>query len=223
MPLREIQGPVGRLEAILDEPVAAGTIGHDGRVAKGFPGGVRAAVVFGHPHTDFGGTMHTKVVYQSAKALSRLGCAVLRFNFRGAGASPGSFTNGPGEMDDFRAALDFMQQQYPEAPVWAAGMSFGGWVSLTVGADDPRVSSLIGIALPISRYDFGAVERSTKAKFFIQGEFDEICPLKTMREFYARCAEPKELVVIDGADHLFDGKVSEVADAIEDLLEDWSG
>ena len=37
-----------------------------------------------------------------------------------------------------------------------------------------------------------------------------------MREFYARAAEPKELVVIDGADHLFDGKVSDVADAIED-------
>jgi alpha/beta superfamily hydrolase len=221
MPLREIQGPTGRLEAILDEPVAAGTIGHDGRIAKGFPGGVRAAVVFGHPHTEFGGTMHTKAVYQSAKALSRIGCAVLRFNFRGAGASPGSFTNGPGEMDDFRAALDFMQQQYPATPLWTAGMSFGAWVSLTVGADDPRVSSLIAVAPPISRYDFGAAERSTKPKFFIQGEFDEICPLKTMREFYARCAEPKELVVIDSANHLFDGKVSEVADAIEDLLEDW--
>lgn len=221
MPLREIQGPAGRLEAILDEPTAAGTIGHDGRVAKGFAGGVRAAVVFGHPHTEFGGTMHTKAVYQGAKALSRIGCAVLRFNFRGAGASPGSFTNGPGEMDDFRAGLDFMQQQYPDAALWTAGMSFGGWVSLTVGADDPRVSALIGIALPISRYDFGAVERSTKPKFFIQGEFDEICPLKAMREFYARCAEPKELVVIDSANHLFEGKVSEVADAIEDLLEDW--
>jgi alpha/beta superfamily hydrolase len=221
MPLREIQGPTGRLEAILDEPTKAGTIGHDGRVAKGFPGGVRAAVVFGHPHTEFGGTMHTKVVYQAAKALSRIGCAVLRINFRGAGKSPGAFTNGPGEMDDFRAALDVMQQRYPETPLWTAGMSFGAWVSLSVGADDPRVSALIGIAPPISRYDFGAVERSPKPKFFIQGEFDEICPLKTMREFYARCAEPKELVVIDSANHLFDGKVSEVADAIEDLLEDW--
>jgi alpha/beta superfamily hydrolase len=223
MPLREIPGPAGRLEAILDQPTPAGTIGHDGRVAKGFAGGVRAAVVLGHPHTEYGGTVHTKVVYQAAKALSRIGCAVLRFNFRGAGTSPGSFTNGPGEMDDFRAALDFMHEQYPAAPLWTAGMSFGAWVSLTVGAEDPRVSALIGIAPPLSRYDFSAVERSTKPKFFIQGEFDEICPLKTLREFYARCAEPKELVVIDGADHLFDGKVSEVADVIEDLLGDWPG
>jgi hypothetical protein len=114
-----------------------------------------------------------------------------------------------------------MHERYPDAPLWAAGMSFGSWVALTVGAEDPRVSALIGIAPPLSRYDFTAVERCTTPKFLIQGEFDEICPLKTLREFYARAAEPKELVVIDSANHLFDGKVSEVADAIEDLLEDW--
>jgi len=223
MALREIAGPAGRLEALLDEPAPPGTIGADGRISAGHPEGLRAAVVFAHPHTGYGGTMHTKMVYQSAKALSRIGCAVLRFNFRGAGASAGSFNEGPGEMDDFRAALDFMAAQYPGAPLWVAGMSFGAWVALTVGAEDPRVSTLVGIAPPLSRYDFGAVERSTKPKFFIQGEFDEICPLKVMREFYARAAEPKELVVIDAADHLFDGKVSEAADALEDLLEDWTG
>jgi alpha/beta superfamily hydrolase len=223
MPLREIAGPAGRLEALLDEPAQPGSIGADGRVSAGHPRGLRAAVVFAHPHTSHGGTMHTKMVYQAAKALSRIGCAVLRFNFRGAGASTGSFDEGPGEMADFRAALDFMQQQYPGAPLWTAGMSFGAWVALTVGAEDPRVSTLIGIATPISRYDFSVVEKSTKPKFFIQGELDEICPLKVTREFYARAAEPKELVVIDAADHLFDGKVSEAADALEDLLEDWTG
>ena len=89
MPPREIAGPAGRLEALLDEPTPAGAIGHDGRVSLGHPDGLRAAVVFAHPHTEAGGTMHTKVVYQAAKALSRIGCAVLRFNFRGAGASDG--------------------------------------------------------------------------------------------------------------------------------------
>jgi alpha/beta superfamily hydrolase len=208
--LREIAGPVGRMEALLDEPAAMP------------PADLRAAVVFAHPHTEYGGTMHTKVVYQAAKALARIGCAVLRFNFRGAGRSAGAFANGPGEMDDFKAALDFMQERYAPAPLWTGGMSFGAWIAMTVGAADPRVSTLIGIAPPLSGYDFEAVRLSTKPKFFIQGERDEICPLKTMREFYARAADPKELVVIDGADHLFDGKVGEVADAIEDLLEDWS-
>jgi alpha/beta superfamily hydrolase len=114
-----------------------------------------------------------------------------------------------------------MTVQYPGAAIWAAGMSFGAWVALSVGAEDPRVSALIGIAPPITRYDFGMVERSPKPKFFIQGEFDEICFLKDMRAFYARAAEPKEMVVIDAADHLFDGKVADVADALEDLLGDW--
>jgi alpha/beta superfamily hydrolase len=221
-PLREITGPAGRLEALLDEPQPR-VVDADGLVHAGHPGGVRAAVVLGHPHTEYGGTMHTKVVYQTAKALSRIGCAVLRINFRGAGASAGSFNGGAGEKDDFRTALDFMRDRYAGAHVWAAGMSFGAWVGLSVGAEDPRVSTLIGIALPVASYDWEAVRTSSKAKFFVHGERDELCPLKDIREFYARAAEPKELVVIDGADHLFDGKVSEVADAIEDLLGDWSG
>ena len=222
MPPREIAGPAGRLEALLDEPAIERGVDTDGLLKTGHAGGLRAAVVLAHPHTDYGGTMHTKVVYQAAKALSRIGCAVLRFNFRGAGASAGAFSHGTGEMDDFRAALDFMHDRYHGARLWAAGMSFGAWVALTVGAADPRVSTLIGIAPPLARYDFEPVARSATPKFFIQGERDELCPLKEMREFYARSAEPKELVVIDAANHLFDGKVSQVAEAIEDLLGDWS-
>jgi uncharacterized protein len=164
--------------------------------------------------------MHTKVVYQGAKALARIGCAVLRFNFRGAGSSDGVFDGGAGEQDDFRAALDVMHARHPGAPLWAAGMSFGSWVGLTVGAFDPRVSLLLGIAIPPGR-DFSAVRDSAKPKFFIHGERDDICPLREVRDLYARAAEPKELVVIDGADHLFEGKVGDVADAIEDLLGDW--
>jgi alpha/beta superfamily hydrolase len=207
--LREIAGPAGRLEALLeDQP--EGTA-------------VRAAVVMGHPHPQYGGTMHTKVVYQAAKGLGRIGCAVLRFNFRGVGLSDGRFDDGIGEAADFRTALDFMRQRHPQAPLWSAGFSFGAWIALTTGAADARVSTLLGIAPPLSRYDFEAVRASRKPKFFIQGEFDELCPLKDMQQFYARAEEPKELVVIDSADHLFDGKATEVGDAVEDLLGDWTG
>src|SRR5881396_1553713 len=129
--LREIPGPAGRLEALLDEPVASRRVGANGLLEPGHETGMRAAVVFAHPHTEYGGTMHTKVVYQAAKALARIGCAVLRFNFRGAGASAGTFSGGQGETDDFRTALDVMHEQYPGAPLWAGGMSFGAWVALT--------------------------------------------------------------------------------------------
>jgi alpha/beta superfamily hydrolase len=220
--LREIQGPAGRLEALLEMPESRG-ITSDGLAASGSANGIRAAVVLGHPHPQFGGTMHTKGVYHTTKGLGRIGCAVLRFNFRGVGKSEGTYDEGRGEQDDFRAALDVMANRFPGVPLWAGGMSFGSWIGLTVGAADPRVTTLIGVATPVNKWDFNRVAESAKAKFFIHGEMDEICGFKEINAFYARAADPKELVIIDGSDHLFNGKVGEVADAVEALLGDWNG
>ena len=216
--ITDLKGPAGVLEAVLDLPAL--------RTATGAP---RAAVVFAHPHPQYGGTMHTKAVYQGTKGLARIGCAVLRFNFRGVGRSVGAFANGEGEADDFRAALDYMAARYPGAPLWAAGFSFGAWVALETGAEDDRVSTLIGIAPPVvtsvsgMSYTFPNTLASTKPKFFVQGEADEVCPLEGMWAFYARLEEPKELAVIDGADHLFEGKTQEVGETLEELLADFEG
>jgi alpha/beta superfamily hydrolase len=212
----DLVGPAGALEALLEGPEQA---------AESRP--IRAAVVFAHPHPQFGGTMHTKVVYRGTKGLARIGCAVLRFNFRGVGRSFGTFDQGEGEKEDFKAALDYIAARYPGAPLWAAGFSFGSWVALEVGAVDDRVSALIGIAPPVAtsvsgqNYTFENTLTSTKPKFFVQGEADEVCPLEGMWAFYGKLQEPKELVVIDGADHLFEGKAEEVGDALEDLLCDF--
>lgn len=171
--------------------------------------------------------MHTKAVYQGTKGLVRAGCAVLRFNFRGVGQSKGTFDRGEGEMDDFRAALDYMSARYPNVSLWAAGFSFGAWIALEAGADDERVSVLIGIAPPVATsvsgqpYEFPRTLASTKPKFFVQGEADDICPIQAMWAFYGELQEPKELVVIDAADHLFEGKTAEVGEALEDLLKDF--
>jgi alpha/beta superfamily hydrolase len=204
-PLREIRGPMGPLEALLDEPV----------------GELKAACVFSHAHPLYGGTMHTKAVYQASKALARIGVAALRFNFRGVGRSQGVHDGGPGEMDDYRAALDFLEHQYAGKPLWAAGFSFGSWVAWNVALDDPRVLLLLGISLPVNRFDFSPVKASDKAKFLIHGELDALISIREIRKFYSELHEPKELAVIDGADHLFDGKTSEVGEAVEDLLRDW--
>jgi alpha/beta superfamily hydrolase len=204
--IREIPGPIGPLEALIDLPART----------------PRAAVVFAHPLPTQGGTMHTKVVFQGAKALTRIGCAVLRFNFRGVGRSAGTWDEGRGEMDDYRAGLDFMAARYPELEIWAAGFSFGSFIAMTCGADDDRVCALIGIAPPVDRYEYASVKLSTKPKFIIHGERDELIALQSVRSFYARLQEPKELVEIDRASHLFEGQASEVGDALEELLSDFS-
>jgi hypothetical protein len=203
-----IPGPAGPLEALLDTDPA-------------MP--LRAAVVLAHPHPQYGGTMQTKAVFQAAKGLSRIGCAVLRFNFRGVGASAGVFDEGLGEAGDYRAALDFLHARYPHAPLWAAGFSFGSWIALETGAADPRVSALIAIAPPVNRdgYTFEQTLASTKPKFIVQGDLDELCLVRDLWPFYARLMEPKELVLIDGANHLFEGKTEEVGEALETLLGDF--
>jgi alpha/beta superfamily hydrolase len=203
----DIPGPAGLLEGLINAKAE--------RAAD-------VIAVLGHPLPTAGGTMHTKALYHAAKALARIGVPVLRFNFRGVGRSVGTFAGGSGERQDFQAALDFMRARYPEVTrVWSGGMSFGSWVGMTVGAEDPHATALIGIACPVNRYDYSPVVRAGKPAFLIHGERDELIPVKEIRKFYAALSEPKELVVIDGGDHLFDGKVSEVGDAIEDLLQDF--
>ena len=205
--IREIPGAVGPLEVLLDQPAGA----------------PRAAVVFAHPLPTEGGTMHTKVVFQGAKALARSGCAVLRFNFRGVGRSAGAWDEGPGEQDDFRAAVDFMAARYPGVELWAAGFSFGSYVALTAGAADDRICTLIAIAPPVNKWPFSdEIKMSTKPKFLIHPEEDELIPVRAVREFYGQLRDPKELVVIDRANHLFDGQAGEVGDALEELLGDFS-
>jgi alpha/beta superfamily hydrolase len=140
----EFEGAVGRLEGLLDTP----------RAAEADSAPARAAVVLAHPHPSQGGTMHTKAVFQAAKGLVRIGCAVLRFNFRGVGSSFGIFDHGKGETEDFAIALNLMATRYPGTPLWTAGFSFGSWVALETGAADPRVSVLIGIAPPVARDEY---------------------------------------------------------------------
>ena len=201
-----LEGPAGRLEAILWTPSAP---------ARRPP----LAAVVCHPHPLFGGTMHNKVVYQAAKSLDAVGLPVLRFNFRGAGQSAGKHNRGVGEQDDVRAALDFLAKQFRSLPLLLAGFSFGAWVGLRVGCEDPRVSHLIGLGVPVNSSDFSFLRSCTKAKLFVHGSADPYGAVERVKRLVASIPGENHLVVVTGADHFFSSKLDELDAAITTWFE----
>jgi uncharacterized protein len=208
-----LPGPVGRLEALWWS------------VAENQNGAPPLAAVVCHPHPRYGGTMHNKVVYQTAKTLHRFGLPVLRFNFRGAGLSEGTYDEGRGEVKDAAAALDFLAGEYPGEPLLVAGFSFGSWVGLHAGCNDSRVKELIGLGLPvgdIESREFSYLDACAKPKLLMCGEFDMYCPPHKLRAmvdaFPANVKKQTNVAVILGADHFFAGHLAELDRTIADWL-----
>jgi alpha/beta superfamily hydrolase len=203
-----LDGPVGRLEALLN----AGT-----------ENATHAALVC-HPHPLFGGTLHNKVVFHTMKALNSFGFPVLRFNFRGAGLSQGEHDNGEGEVDDVRAALNWLDSEY-HLPLVFAGFSFGAAVGLRAACSDSRVKAAIGVGTPVGpvvadsevprTYNFEFLQQCAKPKLFISGARDQFGPRAKLEALVASLPEPKKLVMIEGADHFFEGRLRELREAIE--------
>jgi len=199
-----LKGPAGRLEAQL----------WTARVAD-----PNFAALVCHPHPLYGGTMHNKVVYQTAKAIHQLGAPVLRFNFRGAGLSEGEHDRGIGEQGDVRAALDCLAAEFPGKPILLAGFSFGSWVGLRVGCEDGRVTRLIALGLPVDNVDASYLRTCAKPKLFIQGGSDQFSSREKLEALFATLPEPKKLVFIGGADHFFEGHLDEIGPVIHDWLD----
>jgi len=203
-----LDGPAGRLEALLN---------------AGAENATHAAVVC-HPHPLFGGTLHNKVVFHTMKALNSFGFPVLRFNFRGTGLSHGEHDGGKGEVEDARTALDWLDAEF-HMPLIFAGFSFGAAVGLRAASSDARVKALIGVgvpAVPVAGgaeeprvYSFDFLRDCAKPKLFVSGARDQFGPRAKLEELVASVPEPKKLVVIEGADHFFEGRLRELREAIE--------
>jgi len=203
-----LDGPTGRLEALLN---------------AGSENATHAAVVC-HPHPLFGGTLHNKVVFHTMKALNSFGFPVLRFNFRGAGLSTGEHDQGEGEVEDVRAALDWLDSQY-HLPLVFAGFSFGAAVGLRAACPDSHVRAVIGVGTPVGpvvadsevprNYTFDFLRDCTKPKLFVSGGRDPFGPRAKLEELVAAIPEPKELVIVEGADHFFEGRLRELRETIE--------
>jgi len=203
-----LEGPAGRLEALLN---------------AGSERAAYAAVVC-HPHPLFGGTLHNKVVFHTMKALNAFGFPVLRFNFRGTGLSQGEHDRGAGEVDDVRAALDWMDREF-HLPLIFAGFSFGAAVGLQLACSYDRIEAVIGVGTPVAPvtadteeprvYEFNFLRECTKPKLFVSGARDQFGPRAKLEALVASVPEPKRLVLIEGADHFFEGRLRELREAIE--------
>jgi len=206
-----LAGPAGNLEALLN---------------AGSQNATHAAVVC-HPHPLYGGTLHNKVVFHAMKALNSFGFPVLRFNFRGTGLSEGDHASGHGEVDDVRAALDWLQREFT-LPVIFAGFSFGAAVGLRAAYSNDRVPALIALGLPAVPvedriYDFEFLRECTKPKLFVSGSRDEFGPPGKLEALVNSFAEPKKLVRIPAGDHFFEGRLREMREAIEIWVREVTG
>jgi uncharacterized protein len=209
-----LSGPAGRIETILWSTSKQGE-------------GARPplAAVVCHPHPLFGGTMHNKVVYRTAKTIHRFGLPVARFNFRGVGLSEGTHDKGVGEEDDVLAVLDFLAQEFPGVPQLLAGFSFGSWVGLRAGCGDPRVTELVGLGLPVGDLDrrsFAYLDSCNKPKLLVCGEFDRFGPPNELRAMVERfpphIQENTTVAIVAGGDHFFTGHLPELDQAIAEWL-----
>jgi len=200
-----LNGPAGRLEAVLNEGASD----------------AKYAALVCHPHPVYGGTLHNKVVFHTMKALNHFGFPVLRFNFRGAGLSQGEHDHGSGELDDVRTALEWLDQEF-HLPMFFAGFSFGSVVGMQVACPDPRIKALIGLGLPVSpiddrRYNFNFLHQCSKQKLFVSGSNDQYAPRHELERLIESLPQPRELKIIENADHFFAGKLHEM----RSLLEVW--
>lgn len=193
-----LRGPAGRLEALLEEP------------GEGEP---RAAALVLHPHPLGGGTMHNKVVYRMARALRQRGAVTLRFNFRGVHLSEGAHDHGRGEVDDARAARDFLVTRYPALPLVVAGFSFGSRVALQCWEGARRI---IVAGFPTIYRQNGLLDQCPLLRVFVHSTNDEFGPREQLQRLYDRLWGPKRLYWVEARDHFYAGALDSFEQVIRE-------
>jgi alpha/beta superfamily hydrolase len=202
-----LSGASGELEVLIEFPPA-----------DAVPTAVASAFgVVCHPHPLYGGTMDNKVAWTLARAFQQLGAPVIRFNFRGVGASEGIHDEGRGETDDTLALIAYGRQRWPGAALWLAGFSFGGAVAVrAAGAADP--ARLIAVAPGINKTDVSAAAPPACPWLIVQGDADDVVPPALVIDWARRLSPAPELAILPGAGHYFHGRINELRDTVVDFL-----
>ncbi|MEP7312350.1 MAG: alpha/beta fold hydrolase [Pseudomonadota bacterium] len=206
-----IAGAAGDIEALIEVPAAP-----DAAPPSAF-------AVICHPHPLHGGTMHNKVVSTLARTCNELGVPTIRFNFRGVGKSAGAFDEGSGETDDALAAVAVGRQRWPDAALWLAGFSFGGYVALRAASrgDGARATHLVTVAPAFTRYfdSPAAVPMPACPWLIVQGDADEVIDAQAVIEWAKRLVPPPRLAVLEGVGHFFHGRLNQLRDTVMESLQ----
>ena len=180
------------------------------------PAEPRAVVVFCHPHPQHRGTMTAPLMAAVTRELAAERLAVLRFNFRGVGASTGSWSHGHGEMDVVAAAVAHARATHPGVPLGIAGWSFGAATSLRWMARDHDSLPWVGIAPPISSHLTPALPRSSELsdspRTFIIGDRDQFITVEQVEQYAASVGGRVEILL--GSDHFFYFREDRVASLV---------
>lgn len=193
-----------KLEAVIDEPEDP-----------------RATCVMCHPHPQAGGTMNAPLLLALSDALVADERAVLRFNFRGIGASEGSSGDGTDEVADARGAIDFVRERYPDFPAAVLGWSFGASVAIRVALDVGELSAVVAIAPPVTGragYSVGLPQdfASNIPLLVLAGANDTTTDPKKQRAWAE--ANRARFVALKGANHFFWGKYDDLAAEVTAFL-----
>ena len=187
-----LQGEAGVIETLCDTPS---------------DGVIQGTAIIAHPHPLFGGTMQNKVVQTLARAFVQCGWQAVRFNFRGVGASAGTYDEGRGEAADMLAVI---QQVAPDGPLALAGFSFGAFVTSHVAqtlAPLRSLDKLVLVGTAASRFVVAPVAPELHdLTLVLHGEKDDTVPLASVMDW----ARPQSLpvTVIPGVEHFFHGQLS---------------
>lgn len=198
-----IDGPLGPLEARVEDPAPVGVPPRVGVVC--------------HPHPLYGGTMQNKVVHTLARAMQELGVPTVRFNFRGVGGSAGAYDGGAGELDDALAVCVWARRHWNCEALWLAGFSFGAAVALQA-AQTTAPRALVTVAPPVGRIIVAPVPRPACPWLVVQGDHDELVDAAQVRRWVAGYAPPPALAELAGAEHFFHGRLVELRGAVLGFL-----
>lgn len=205
----QLAGSAGQLEAVADIPAA------DAAPA--------AFMVICHPHPLHGGTMTNKVVTTLARAAHELAVPTLRFNYRGVGASSGSFDNGKGETDDAIAAIAWGRERWPGAALWLGGFSFGGVVALraSTAAVTGEVARLVTVAPALASHfsSFRDIQVPACPWLIVQGDADEVIDGAAVIEWAAQLRPQPHLRVLPGVGHYFHGQLNALQQQVLPFLQ----